>query len=370
MKWRSGRVSNRVLTGLALLALLCTLGVERFKVERKARYYSDKVSASELTRRAQEIVKEGRLERGLSIDPINDPNDTGLIGPQYTLITTDRAALRMKLTSTNPTLAAVVVHLLKQARARKGDVIGVAFTGASPGMNIAVLAAIETLDLRPIIITSVGASSWGATDPAYTWLDMETELNRRGIFKHTSMAASLGGGADVGNGLSPRGRRLIREAIERNGQIFIEGSSLEENILQRMAIYDSLRADRRMSVFINVGGGLASLGSGQNAKLIPPGLTKRLGMRAFPRKGVTILMAERGVPIIHLLEIDRIAEKFDLPLEPIPLPEIGEGKIFSEAMYSVPLAVILLVVYSLFMFCFIRFDMKHYLFRPKGKEIS
>ena len=359
-----------MLTGLALLALLCTLGVERFRVERKARYYSDKVSASELTRRAQEVVKEGRLERGLPIDPVNDPNNTGLIGSQYTLITTDRAALRMKLTSTNPNLAAVVVHLVKSARARKGDVVGVAFTGASPGTNIAVLAAIETLDLRPIIITSVGASSWGATDPAYTWLDMETELHRKRIFEHTSVAASLGGGADLGNGLSPRGRRLIREAVARNGQRLIEGSSLEDNIVQRMAIYDSLRADRRMIVFINVGGGLASLGSSQNARLIPPGLTKRLGMRSFPQKGVTILMAERGVPIIHLLEIDRLADRFDLPVEPIPLPEIGEGKIFSESVYSIPLAISFFILYSIIMFCSIRFDMKHYLLRPKSKEIS
>lgn len=355
---------------LGLLALLCTLGVERFKVERKARYFSAKMEASELAQRAQGVIRENRLARGLPIDPVNDPNNTGLIGPQYTLITTDRAALGMKLTATNPNLAAVVVQLLKKAKTGRGGVVGVALTGASPGLNIAVLAAIETLGLQSIVITSVGASSWGATDPTYTWLDMESELHRKGVFEHVSVAASLGGGADLGNGLSPRGRGLIREAVERNGQRLIEGSSLEENILQRMAIYDSLRADRHMGVFINVGGGLASLGSSQNARLIPPGLTRRLGTRAFPRKGVTILMAEQGVPIIHLLEIDRIAERFDLPLEPVPLPEIGEGKIFSESVYSVPITIAFLVLYSIIMFCTIRFDMKHYLIRPEGKEIS
>ena len=368
MRWRSGKVSKWTLSGLALLAVMCTVGVERFKVEKKARYYRAKIKASELALQAQVIVKEGRLEKGLPIDPVNDPNNTGLIGPQYTLITTDRAALRMKLISTNPNFAAVVVQLLRRANVRKSDLVGIAFTGASPGLNIAVLAATEVLELQPLIITSVGASSWGATDPTYTWLDMESLLFQKEAFHHRSFAASLGGGADLGNGLSPKGRQLIREAVERNGLRLIQTSSLEGNIAQRMAIYDSLRAEKALKAFINVGGGLASLGSSQNARLVPPGLTKRLGMRDFPRKGVTILMAERNVPIIHLLEVNRIAEKYDLSIEPTPLPEIGQGKIFSELIYSLPLATTLLMFYSIVMFCLIRFDMKHYLFRPKREE--
>ena len=368
MKWRSGRVSNWTLTGLALLAIVFTVGVEHFKVRKKARYYQQKIEAARLATSARETVREGRLGLGLTIDPVNDPNDTGLIGPQYTLTTTDRAALGMKLTSTNPNLAAAVVQLLKKARVKKGDLVGVAFTGASPGLNIAVLSAIEVLELQPVIITSVGASSWGATDPNYTWLDMESHLVREGIFRHTSAAASLGGGADLGRGLSPRGREFIREALARNGQQLIEGASLDENITLRMSIYDSLRGDHDFKAFINVGGGLASLGNSQNARLIPTGLTKRLGQRTFPRKGATILMAERGMPILHFFEIDQVAQKYDLPLAPIPLPTIGEGKLFSESRYSISLTLVLLVIYGIATFCLIRLDMKHYLFRPPRKE--
>lgn len=354
--------------GLAALAVIFGAGVERFKIRKKARYYTQKVEAAGLALSAQEIVKEGRLERGLPIDSVNDPNTTGLIGPQYTLITTDRASLQMKLTATNPNFAAAVLELLKKAGVKKGDRIGVALTGASPGLNIAVLAAIEILEVQPVIITSLGASSWGATDPTYTWLDIESRLVRKGLTHHRSVAASIGGGADLGRGLSPRGREMIREAIERNGQQLIEGASLEENISLRMAVYDSLLGDRRPKAFLNVGGGLASLGNSQNARLIPTGVTKRLGQRTFPRKGATILMAERGVPILHLFEVDRLAERFDLPLAPTPLPRVGEGNIFSEPRYSVSLASILLVLYSMATFCLIRLDMKHYLFRPPRKE--
>jgi len=81
-------------------------------------------------------------------------------------------------------------------------------------------------------------------------------------------------------------------------------------------------------------------------------------------------MSERGIPIIHLLEVDRLAERYDLPIAPMPLPEIGEGKIFSESMYNIPFAVILIIFYSLATFCLIRIDMKHYLFRPPRKEVD
>jgi poly-gamma-glutamate system protein len=198
---------------------------------------------------------------------------------------------------------------------------------------------------------------------------MEAELHQQKIFRHTSVAASLGGGSDAGNGLSPEGRMMLREAVRRNGQLLLESPSLDEGIQRRMAIYDSLSAGRRLKVFINVGGGLASLGGAQNLRLIPPGLTKDLGNRTFPAKGVMIHMAERGVPVIHLLDVDWIAETFHLPVEPMPLPAVGTGSIFSEAAYRIPLAVSLLVAYSVVMFCLLRLDMKHYLFRPKTKEM-
>ena len=370
MRWRSGKVSNVTLSGLALVALLCAAGVERCTVEKRARYYDQKMDASRLALVAQQAVRDGRLERGLPIDSVNDFNTTGLIGPQYTLITTDRAALRLKLTSTNPNFAAVIVELLERAKVRRGDTVGVALTGAYPGLNIAVVSACEALKVEPLIITSVGSSSWGATDPTYTWLDMESVLYERGVFHHRSVAASLGGGADLGKGLSPRGRELIRDAAERNGCEFIEAVSLEESIARRMDIYDSLSAGQPLKAYINVGGGVASMGSSQNARLIPPGVTVDLGLRPFPQKGVTLLMAARGVPIIHLLEVDRIAERFDLPIAPEPLPEIGEGKIFATSVYSVPVALGVLLFYSGVMFCLIRLDVKHYLFRPRHEEMT
>jgi poly-gamma-glutamate system protein len=113
------------------------------------------------------------LRKSVFVDVVNDPNETALIGQDITPITTDRGYIEAKLTSTNPNFAAVVVDMLKESELEKNDVVAVAFTGSFPGLNIAVHSALQTLKLKPIIITSVGASNWGANDPYYTWLDME-----------------------------------------------------------------------------------------------------------------------------------------------------------------------------------------------------
>ena len=95
-----------------------------------------------------------------------------MIGQDITQITTDRGYIDSKLTSMNPNFAAVIVEMLKEADVKNNDVVAISFTGSLPGLNIAVMAAIQTLKLKPIIITSVGASNSGANDPYFTWLDM------------------------------------------------------------------------------------------------------------------------------------------------------------------------------------------------------
>ena len=42
----------------------------------------------------------------------------------------------------------------------------------------------------------MGASMWGATEPEFTWIDIENILYNIDIFKHKSIAYSLGGRGD------------------------------------------------------------------------------------------------------------------------------------------------------------------------------
>jgi poly-gamma-glutamate system protein len=345
--------SNIVLSALSFLSLMAFIAVENSKIDVKQDWYAEKLEAAQLAKSAATAIKEQRLEKGVFIDDVNDPNQTALIGQEYTQITTDRGYIEAKLSSTNPNFAAVIIQLLKDAEIEKGDNIAIAMTGSFPALNIATLAALETLKLNPIIITSVGSSNWGANDPYFTWLDMENLLYKSKIFHTRSVAASIGGGSDVGRGLSPQGRELITKAIERNNVAFIHENHLEESIAKRMEIYKKQSGKKPIKAFINIGGGIASLGNTINGKIIPAGLTRFLPMKNFPVQGVIIQMGQQKTPIIHLLNISQLLSKYGLPESPVPLPEPGTGEIFVQKKYSLiitsiaalVMVIIIIIVY-------------------------
>ncbi len=331
---------------LGLLSLISFIGlfiIENYKVDYKRKYYEEKLQASKLAKTAQDVLKEKRLQKGIFIDAVNDPNRTALIGQDITPITTDRGQIEAKLTSLNPNFAGVVVEMLKEAGLKEGDAVAVSFTGSFPALNIAVHAAMKTLNLNPVIITSVGASNWGANDPYFTWLDMENALYDAGVFANRSVAASFGGGLDKGRGLSPEGRELILSAIKRNGVELINEEYLENSIDRRLKIYNDKMAGP-IKLFINVGGGIASIGSTENYQFIPGGFSPPLPMKNFPIKGVLIRMSEQKIPFIHLLNITRLASKFGLPVSPTPLPLPGEGEIYFQKRYDITLTSIITVL--------------------------
>jgi len=345
--------SKTVLSVIALLSLMAFLAVEYGKEDVKLKWYDQKLEASRLASEATEYLKELRMRKGVFVDVLNDPNETALIGQDLTPITTDRGYIEAKLTATNPNFAAVVVDMLKEAGLEKNDVVAIALTGSLPGLNIAVHSAVQSLKLKPIIITSVGASNWGANDPDFTWLDMESILFKAGIFNNKSVAASIGGGLDRGRGLSPEGRQLITDAIQRNKIDFINEEHLESSIQKRIDIYNNQRQKKKIKAFINVGGGISSIGSIENGKFIPTGLSTMLPMKNYPVRGVMIYMAEKNIPIIHLLNVNKLAQKYGLPINPIPLPRAGEGEIFIQKRYNVLLTLgvtIFLVVAISFVF--------------------
>lgn len=352
--------SKTVLSLLALLALMAFLAVEYGKEDVKLKWYDQKIESAKLTKKAMDYLKEQRMHKGVFIDVVNDPNETALIGQDITPITTDRGYIEAKLTANNPNFAAVLVDMLKEAGVEKDDIVAVAFTGSFPGLNISVHSALQTLELKPIIITSVGASNWGANDPYYTWLDMESILVKSGIFSNKSVAASIGGGLDKGRGLSPEGRQMIIEAIQRNKIEFINEEHIENSIKKRMSVYNKYRNKNKIKAFINVGGGISSIGSVENVQFIPGGLSQYLPMKNYPVKGVIIQMAEKNIPVIHLLNINQLAQEYGLPVNPSPLPNPGEGEIFIQKRYNVLLtaAVACLLAMSI-LFVFLMEKKRH-----------
>ena len=56
------------------------------------------------------------------------------------------------------------------------------------------------------------------------------------------------------------------------------------------------------------------------------------------------LFADKGVPVIHLLDIAKFSDKYDLPVAPDPLPEPGTGNMFKNERYNITVASIALAI--------------------------
>ena len=346
--WLSPR-SCKVLVPVTALTLLALFYVERGLEIVPSAVYAEMLQASQKSAEAARHLKQRRLERGVFVDAFNDPAETALIGQEHTQITTDHGTLEAKLASTDPNFAAVVVDMLGELGLATGDCVAVAATGSFPALNLSTLAALETLEIRPVLISSVGASNYGANDPFFTWLDMEYEVARQGLLRTRSRAASLGGGSDSGRGLSPRGRQMLRSAIERNGVPYLAAESLEDSIEQRLALYRAACRPQPIAAYINIGGGVASLGHSLNSNLIPGGASARLPRRNYPARGVLLRLAEEGVPVIQLLNVRRLRQRYGLESVWHEMPLAGQGAVYGELRYSLPrtFAVALLIILGL-----------------------
>ncbi len=355
-RFRPSMRSNRTLLILTVVSVLAYVWAEHSRVSVPAPYYEQKLAASQWMKTAQDSLRQYQYARGIFPDEVNDPNLTALIGQQYTKITTDIGDLESKWTALNPNMAAVMINYLHESGMKEGDQVAVGMSGSLPGMNLALLAACETMGINPIIITSVGASSWGANDPNFTWLDMEHYLMEIGLVSRRSIAASYGGGEDMGGRLSPEGRDLIKLAMERNGVTPIEEETLEKSIETRLRIFDEYAGENSVKLYINIGGGLASVGHGRNSELIPVGYSDYLPLLNYPRRGLIHEYSDRGIPVLHIANINYIANEFDLPKNPSPLPNPGEGLLFSEERYNLWISIIALLIVGATMGVVLLFD--------------
>jgi poly-gamma-glutamate system protein len=177
------------------------------------------------------------------------------------------------------------------------------------------------MEVRPIVILSLGASNWGANDPAWTGWDIVSCLNRAGIGARPA-ALALGGAADRGLDMDETGRASLRRTIAGSGLPFVEADGLETVVAARLRIYDQAAAGRPLRAFINVGGSWADMGDDPEVLKLKPGFNPAGSVSVPPpeRRGLIGAMAGRGVPIVHLLYVKGLADRYGLPWDPMPLP--------------------------------------------------
>jgi poly-gamma-glutamate system protein len=340
--------SNLVISILAILSILSYLLVENTMSFVKEDYFDLKIKAAKHTKKALQHLKDVQYKNVVFVDNLNDPNETGLIGQKYSHITTGSGSLPIKLSTTNPNMSALIIQLLKDANVSANDNVAVCLTGSYPAVDIATLVAIEEIGANPIVIASTTSSSWGANNTDFTILDMISALQKANILMFKYQYASIGGNQDIGMSLSNKGRELIHEAIKRNNLTLLNKGDLKQNIQERLRIIDAQTKEKPIKVFINIGGGVASVGGKDNKKAITAGLHKNLKLKKFPQKfGVMYEMVKRDVPIIHFANIEKLLKKYDLPINPVPLPEIGKGKLYFAYKYNlliVSLATVFLFI--------------------------
>ena len=186
------RASTPTLVGLALLSITVYAAAERSLAPVHALAYGKKLEAVRLMQRAEAAILAAKRESGVAVDPHNDPQNRGVIGPQFSLITTDRGSQAAKQLAAHPNFAAAVTQMMLEARVKPGDAVAIGMTGSLPGLNLATLSAARAVGADAIVITSVGASMFGANDPEFTWLDMERVLAEQGILPTRSLQSSSG----------------------------------------------------------------------------------------------------------------------------------------------------------------------------------
>lgn len=308
---------------------------------------SEMLRASKTMAEALTTIRECRMEKGLPFDESHDPNLTGLIGLEYSPITTSIGSLEAKRTTTNPNFAALVVFLLREAGAKKGDAVAVGASSSFPAVIVAVLSAAKAIGLKAVVISSLGASQWGANDPRFHWLDVQDCLLRAGVFDTAPIALSLGGDKDRGEDMSPEGRSLLIEQIRKSGIFFLDEPDLRRNVETRMGLYEDKAGEGKIKAFVNIGGSWPNMGEDSEVLKLKPGLTKIKEFPAEQGRGILYEMALRKVPVVHLLYIRGLVERYGLAWDPLPLPEPGQGRIYELAAERQKTFLYLAVVYFL-----------------------
>ncbi len=271
------------------------------------------------------VVEKKKASMGIISPDASGLWHGGMLGEEFSDITTTLGSLEAKRVSLNPDFAALMVRLMDEAGVDSGSTVGVMLSGSFPTLGISTLAALQTVGAKALVVSSLGASMYGANQPWATWIDMEQWLRGEAGLKYRSVLVTMGGEGDAGGGLPEEGLEVLRAAARQRGVRLSVPSTLLEAIRTRAEMLQANAID----LLINIGGNQASLGGCVHGSTIPNGYHRTLTSCEDADRGVLVRMAERGIPVIHLLNIRDLAARYGMPLV---LSEASEA---SESTYLI-----------------------------------
>lgn len=329
----SVRFSRTALLCLCL-ALMLALGGVYLTLHTQTRVrlpYADlQLAAARRMERAEAALLAYVNEQGIAMEK-DDLNHTGLIGPEWTELTTSLGMLEAKRTALQPDFAALMVKYYQEAGLEPGDTVLCGMSGSFPGLCIAAVAAANEMDLDIRVIASYGSSMYGSTRLELTVVRTLDVARRAGIIDYELIAVSPGGDFDQGVSiLFPGSREMIFAMAEADGLLMIDEPDIPSSIQRRLELYGT-EAD----CFVNVGGASANMGTSPYTLTFPNGLvTDPPRIPQNVDRGLTFEYAARGIPVIHLLNVRGLAEENGLPFDPVPLTVPGETDVYYTTYHS------------------------------------
>ena len=349
-----------------VVMVLAVVSNVRFAKTAEHPYYEKMLEASSLTKKAFDTIKQYKLDNGMPIVS-EDKLKTGLIGEEATAIFTTPGNLHAKRTTCNPNWAAVIIDYFYKANLKSGDQVVFVFSGSFPGLNIAALAAAEVFGLNTAVMASIGASSYGATDPDFTFFDMMCLLNGKNVLKDRLDYVSFGGGSDTGNNFHDEEeifwnedlenlrtieeiKSSIKARIDKEGVNFIYEPDFSTNIEKRIEYLRQLVPDAKF--LLNVGG--SSVGIGVDAETyIDSGfqdpttkMTSKLSSFDVNKDnwGLIQYFLTKQIPVASMLNIRGLASDYGLAYDPDVMPAVGDGEIYLIKTGNLIITVIAIVV--------------------------
>ena len=342
-------VTARFLAGMLIISLGALLGARELLVTESVR--PDAAQMVDAGKRAAEwfrLIEQMKAEDGISNELTPEVPYAGMMGTEWSEITTTQGSLEAKRTAAQPAFSALLVRLLHDAGVDSSMRVGVIVSGSFPSLAIATLAALQTIGADVVLISSLGSSSFGANQPGATWLDMEEWLHTDGGLRYRSALVTMGAEGDTGGGLEEEGIAILRATAARHGRTLRTEGSFADAVHAKTA----LLLGAQIGFLVNIGGNQTSLGTCPHAPILPSGYTVHGSDCQDPGRGVIERCAERGIPFLHLLNIQSIAVRYGIPLSPSSGDESGYARIVMDT--SVLRAPLLFLIIGLFVLLFSR----------------
>jgi len=301
---------------LGIISCICLIIITLNQSKKETEISSDQANAVLYMKEMISLVSDYCNKTGIIIDSLADPGKTGLIGPEMTGIVTTLGDPEAKRTSIQPEMAELIVKLLKESGVKSKDTISLGCSGSFPGLLLASLSAANAMNLTCKSIISVGASSYGATRPEFTILDIYMLLLENDLTDAKPVGVSLGGEDDNASDWDPSVKKQITDKILDSGFFLIECLHFKDCVDLRDSLC-GFSSSGGVKVFINAGGAMANIGTSSTILGMKPGIVRNFGIPPQNQQGAIHRALLAGIPVIHLLNLKGLAREYGLKWDPV-----------------------------------------------------